>query len=282
MRADEGVSLLGLTASVCIAYFGIAAGVNGHTAIAVACTAASCLFIAWLERRYARSERQFRGGVVAVLFAIVIAFLGSNYSKDPERSSKLDQLQSGVILSTERKRPVPLILPRPDSLWARPKRPPSRVASILFTGEYWFFRWPLLRPPAGSLIEQGDPTSVDVTSEDFRPMVMQARQSVGKSIDMRCCRSIDVVVRGDDREPRTVVIELILINSSEAQNDSQTLGAETLASVPSDGKRANFRFPMPRHAAIRSFDGLVVWFHLEAPRSRRSATVSIERFDLIP
>ena len=113
-------------------------------------------------------------------------------------------------------------------------------------------------------------------------MVMQARQSIGRPIDMRCCRSIEVVVRGGDREPEAVAIELILLNSSAAQNNSQTLGAETLASAPSGGKSASFRFAMPQHAAIRSFDGLLVWFHLEPPRSRRSATVSIERFDLIP
>jgi hypothetical protein len=219
--------------------------------------------------------------VVAALFAIVISFL-TNYSKDQEGTSKQDQLQSGIILSTERKRVIPLILPHPDTLQARTKRPLSRVASILFTGEYWFFRWPLLRPPAGALIEQGDPIRVNVTSEDFRPMVMQARQSIGRPIDMRCCRSIDVVVHGEDAEPEAVVMELILTDSSAAPNDSQTLGAETLASAPSSGKSATFRFAMPRHAAIRSFDGLIVWFHLEAPRSRRSATVSIERFDLNP
>ena len=39
---------------------------------------------------------------------------------------------------------------------------------------------PTVRDRYDALIEQGDPTGVNVTSEDFRPMVMQARQSIGR------------------------------------------------------------------------------------------------------
>lgn len=300
---NAGVNLPGLTALICVAYFGVAAGLNGNTIISVSCTGVSCFFLGWLEDRYAQSNKQFRSSVVPTLLAIVVTFIGllppfghlglASYEADhskQENSAKLDQLQSGVILLTERKAPIPLILRHPeDTLRTRTKQTLSSVASILFSGEYWFFHWPLRRPPASALMERGDPTSMNVTSEDFRTMVMQARQSIGRSIDVHCCHWIDVVVNGDDQEPETVVMELILMNSSAPQHNSQTLGAETLASPlrisaspPSKTKNASFRFAMPSHPAIRSFDELVVWFHLEAPRSRRSATVAIERFDLIP
>jgi len=137
---DTGVNLPALTALICVAYFGVAAGLNGNTIIAVSCTAASCFLIGWLEDRYSQSGEQFRNGVVPILLAIVITFIGllPPLGHLQETSAKLDPLQSGVILLTERKPPIPLILPQPeDRLRIRKKRFPPTVASILFSGEYW-------------------------------------------------------------------------------------------------------------------------------------------------
>ena len=117
---------------------------------------------------------------------------------------------------------------------------------------------------------------------------MQARQGIGTSLDIHCCHTIDVVVKGSDLEPEAVVMELILVDSSPAGRRTQSLGGRFLTSLrsvageASDSRKSTFPFAIPAHPAISSFNELLVWFHLVPPRSRRSATVSIERFDLIP
>ena len=65
----------------------------------------------------------------------------------------------GVILRPE-KRPVPLLvepIPRNGKIAARS---PSRPFSIPFDGEYWMYRWPFNRPPAGSYLYRGSPTGI--------------------------------------------------------------------------------------------------------------------------
>jgi hypothetical protein len=307
---NTGVNRIGLTASICVAYLGLAAWANGNAAIAVLCTVASSFFLGWIGEYYGRVEGAFRIGIIPsslmyAFFATAVTFIGllpnvlphlglvpyqAARLKAQENSTSLDQLHSAVILLTERHTSIPLILPHPSTRQIATKRSLSRVASILFSGEYWFFRWPLRRPPASAFRERGDPTSIRVTSEDFGALVMQARQKIGRSVDMHCCRWLDVVVNDDDQEPETVGMELILINSSVPERNSQTLGVEALTSrlrapagsLSSETKSSSFRFAMASHPAIRSFDEIVVWFHLEAPRSRQSASVSVQRFDLIP
>src|SRR6185437_3091811 len=139
----------------------------------------------------------------------------------------LDQFHSAVILLTQHHAKLPIIRPRADTPDAPRKQPWQRVNSILFSGEYWFSPAPLRRPPPSALREFGDPTSIKVTEQrlghaprSFEMLVMQAQQEIGQSIDIRCCRWINVVMRNEDLEPATVVIELILVNSASAEHTS--------------------------------------------------------------
>lgn len=161
--------------------------------------------------------------------------------------------------------------------------------SIPFSGEYWFFRWPLLRPLPTSVKAEGNPTIFSVTVRGYGGLQMQARQSLGERMSVRCCRSINIVLQVADEQPDAVRMELILIDSLRRSHNSQTLGERSLAKsnmswpdrqggLPSE----TFQFDMPQHSEIESFDSLEVWFHLEPPRAGQSAIVAIEKFELIP
>jgi hypothetical protein len=292
----DAYNLLAFTAPVCVAYVGIAAAISGYKLIAVLLIAASCFSLGWMAQRNGRQPQQQPNDVVSrfwkqALWATFITFIAllpsfrrfdaaaygaqllDRHTEDP----KLGQMQAGVILLAKPKSAVLLELPRKTDFRTQAKQPSFRLASIPFSGQYWFFRPPRRRPPPGSLTEQGDPTTLTMTLEDFGVLRMQAQQSIGRSLDVNCCRSIDVVLKGKDEEPESVLLELILVDSSRSEHNIQTLGSQLLAS-----ETAVIHFPIPRNSAVRSFDELLVSFHLEWPHSRRSATVAIERFDLVP
>ena len=295
---------------------------SGSRSIALLCMGISGFFIHWVVRDYRGAERRFQIRIpnllISAFLACIVTFVGLSPQgrylnlglKMPEdanngkNAAALDQFHSVVILLTPHHATIPLIRPHADTPRARRKQTRQRLNSILFSGEYWFSPRPLRSPPPSAFREAGDPTSIKVTEESllqsrrsFEILVMQARQEIGQSIDIRCCRWIDVVVRNEDLEPATVVMELILVNSAAAEHTSQSLGAMTLASAVGDSlalgsangeqsvgganKFSVLRFSMPSQAQIRSFDKIIVWFHLKAQRSRRAASVAIQRFDLI-
>ena len=175
----------------------------------------------------------------------------------------------------------PLTIPFSGEYWFFP-RPRSPLA-----GDEWFFQLSRKRPPASSLKEEGDPTTLNMTLEGSGALVMQAQQRIDRSVDLHCCRWIDVVLRGDDEQPQYVDLELLVVNSSAKRQDMQTLGAQSMADpitviTSAHSKVRTFRFSIPRKSEIQSFNELFLWFHLNTPRMQRSATIKIDRFDLIP
>lgn len=296
-----------LTGLVCLAYIGIAAEVSRDRTSALAFTALSWFLVAWRfdERRETEkalpTNRHLRvlghtAAAVAITFLILLASVrsssfGFSRTRSSERNydSPEDQLHSGIILFSKKKSVVPLILPRSNSADTRLVRRLSSSMKIPFSGEYWFSRWPLLRPPTASLREEGNPATVNVTLEGFGSLIMQARQSIGRPLDVRCCHSISVVLHAADAQPEAVTMELRISDSSGAGHNTQTLGKLSLATpsdifadAPTRMRGEIFRFEMPRHFAIRSFDSLEVWFHLNSPRAGQEAIASIDSFELIP
>jgi hypothetical protein len=296
---DEPVCLYNPSAfpvSVGVAYVGIAVAVSGYDVIGQLIIAMSCFSMGWMVQRYKQHKQQQVVIVVSrfwkqLFWAVFMTFIAllpnfrrfgppPFYEQLPSdkrgKTPKFGEMQAGVILLAKPKAPVLLEPPRKAKFQTRTKQQSFRLVSIPFSGQYWFFRRPRLRPPLGSLIEPGDPTTLTMTLEDG-VFVMQAQQLIGQALNVDCCRFIDLVLNGKEEEPETVLPELILVNSSAPGNNMQTLGSQAMAS-----KISTLRFAIPLNSAVSSFDELLVWFHLKAPRNRRSATVSIERFDLIP
>jgi hypothetical protein len=307
-----------VTVAICVAYVGVLIiACKGEHAIAAALIALSCFLVGWIKQRCTSFEKQPLATVVLrfsqhAIWASFVTFLAllphagqfslaqlaSHLRTMQGENPSFGKLQSGVILLAKRKPPILLELARRNKFESQAVR---RSFSIPFSGEYWFFpkpRSPLSgddwffqetrkRPPASSLKEEGDPTTLNMTLEDSGAMVMQAQQRIGSSVDIHCCRWIDVVLNGEDEQPRYVDIELLVVDSSATGQDMQTLGAQLLANpvnvtTSAHLKTLTFRFSIPSKPEIHSFNELFVWFHLKAPRMQRSATVRIDRFDLIP
>jgi hypothetical protein len=107
---------------------------------------------------------------------------------------------------------------------------------------------------------------------------MEAHQPLTAAMDTDCCGAIDVVFDSRDPRPQSVLLELVLLDSSDPASRSRSLGAMALYSTGSGA----LRFDMAPAAGLHSFDGILVRFHLEQPRELHSARVAIKRFDLVP
>ncbi len=284
---NGGTNLYLLTSFLCLTYFGLLEAFQYQTEISLPCIAAGCFSVAWLAGRQARNKPRASKTVAYVLFAVAATFIsllpprnvGSGGTNMTQAHQNDEQLHSAVILLAEPKLKTKITFHDPNRFRVEKRR--LAVPGIPFSGQYWFFSRPLRTPPQTSLIEKGDPTKVDVAAVEMTTLFMQAHQRLVKPIDMRCCSSIDVTLSGHDAHPETVRIELILLHSSIAvyyPNNSQSLGTQSLAHPTGD---STYRFAMPTNPPFSSFEEIVIWFHLDRPRTGQAATVLIERFDLI-
>lgn len=119
---------------------------------------------------------------------------------------------------------------------------------------------------------------------------MVAKQNFGVSIDLKCCREIQLAINNADTYRWTVSIELILVDSTSPGKPSQSLGMSPVKSAPQwtiYGVRPRAQpevlsFAIPANTTIRSFDEVTVRYQLDAPRTDTAAKVAIERFVLVP
>jgi hypothetical protein len=195
----------------------------------------------------------------------------------------------GVILWPEVKPQITLVMPLPS--WYRsPVSPaPTVPASIIFSGEYWLFRPPNVRPPQHSYFLKASPLALSFMSLDRVPLRMEAHQKLEHAVDLRCCSAIQIEVSNADRYPGTVMLELVLTDATPRGTQSLVVGTAEVASWPrwnnrgSDGTVSEtLNFNVPRTISLPEFNQVGVVFHLDPLRNNRSARISIERFVLVP
>ncbi len=200
----------------------------------------------------------------------------------PSGAADLPGSFPGVILLPETKPATMLIAPRPSAPRGFPK--PSEPLTIPFAGEYWMFRFPASRPPENSYIQRGTPSALSFTTTDHWPMQMEARQNLAQPISTQCCSRIRLAIRNADRYPRTLSIELVLINRELPTSGWQTLGRVPVTSLPSGTPvPETLDFPVPPTIAFHQFDALkVIFYRVPGAARDKSARISIERFVLVP
>ena len=205
----------------------------------------------------------------------------------PEDSVEItDQNFPGVILWPEIKEKYTiLVAPLPSWTITPLTTVPRTPFSIPFSGQYWMFKPPYIRPPEGSYFKREDPLDLSFVTTDHRPMSMEARQKLDHTIDLRCCRGIQIAISNADRYPGTIALELVLID----RTGEVSLGKRQVTTHPAGGFwRASspapeiLEFPIPASAGIREFDQIKVVFDRMALRVERSARISIQRFILVP
>lgn len=196
----------------------------------------------------------------------------------------------GIVLTPEEQPHTVLIPPLPAMQPGLFSASHATPLSIPFYGVYWIFKAPDTRPPENSLQARGSPAEHTFHSTDHRPLIMEAKQNFGMSIDLKCCREIQIAVNNADTYRWTVSIELILVDSTLPGKPSQSLGISPVKSSPywtiyGDRPQAQpevLSFAIPANMSIRSFDEVTVRYRLDAPRTDTAAKIAIERFVLVP
>ena len=275
--------------AVAAAYIGAVLALLGWIAAAAALTGIACAILAGLASRPegGKPERSpAAGSAVGIGLAILVtatAFLpgagGSPRLRGPEgdAAAPAQRLRYSSVILLADPPPEPA-LKAPPLLGSRgPGRTGVSAFRIPFSGEYWYYFWPLSRPSRDALRKYGSPFSLAYTWIDQGRLVVQARQPLAEVIDFRCCSGIDVVLQGREERPGIAHVELALRSAPGAKPVS--LGLQSLPELIS--RRVTLSFAMPQESLIRSFDQIVVFFHLE-PDLRRSPNLAIERFDLVP
>jgi hypothetical protein len=199
-----------------------------------------------------------------------------------------DNSYPGVVLWPEVKSHTVLVAPMPSSGHASLGLARQNPLSIPFSGEYWMYKPPSLRPPRNSYFRRASPLGISFMTTDHRLLMMEARHQLDRPLDLRCCRAIQLVISNADRYPATVALELLLKDTRPGHSMPLSLGESPVTSVPDlrgdppVPASETLNFPVPPAPPLREFDQLIIRFHRDPIRIDRSARIAIERFVLTP
>lgn len=186
----------------------------------------------------------------------------------------------GVILIPEAEQHVTLVPPIP-MMGRDPFRMHKDPLGIPFYGVYWFFQPPDRAPDDDAHTTKGSPDQITFRSMDRTPLLMEARQNLGRLIDVSACSRIDITIRNADSYGGTIAIELTLFNTTlHRMVYGQSLGKVPVRSTAPAQETLSFK--IPESPAIEQFDELAIRFHESPARATRSAKIAIERFLLVP
>jgi hypothetical protein len=195
-----------------------------------------------------------------------------------------DSIFPGVILRPEVKPYATLVTPPPSWMNTSIASQNAQPYTIPFSGEYWMFKPPQVRPPPGAYSKLGSPLKLFYRTTDHGRMTMEAHQRLGRPIDLQCCRAIQVAISNADRYPGTVSLELILIAADTRRRPSVSLGTDKVTAWPQSGTPATevLEYRIPPSSRIHSFSELKIVLHRDPVRTDKSARISIDRFILVP
>ncbi len=270
-----------------------------HQAVAGVLLSAGAAVIAWRATGIdpqARSRPRRMAAMTALAAALVIfgmlpfgarrAGSGSAAAATPADTDRargdgavMADSYRGVILLPEMEKHVTLVPPLP-ALIHNPFRENKTNLEIPFYGVYWFFRRPYTRPPPDSIEMRGKPSELTFRSQDERPLIMEAHQSLGAPFQVSCCASVQLAIRNRDRSAASVSIELLLVDTFADSKPSQSLGMLPVESA--FGAKEVLTYPIPPSSAVRQFDEFTIRFHRPFLLARESPNVAIDGFTLQP
>ncbi len=257
---------------------------------AYALTTIFLLAVLWLVIQ-SRLNRFVAGGSGIPGKARMVRVIAADQSSGEKVKATIafDETHPGVIVFSEKEKQA-VVPPTPRTMHAGESRGrPSDPQSIPFTGAYWLYQSPRERPPSDSYIAWGRPSEMRFRTSDQTPLRMEARQNLGRLVDLACCSMIQLALFSADNYPGSVQVELILVNTALPGGPSQSLGVFPVTTFVGLGRwnesiaRAEtLSFRVPAQMSISTFDELRVVFHLDRIREDRSARIAIDRFVLVP
>jgi hypothetical protein len=184
-----------------------------------------------------------------------------------------------------RKQIIPPI-PAPSNFQG-PER--SRPMIIRFDGAYWYFQPPDTRPGRTAHQAHGTPLAVNIHSNNWSPLMMEAHQRLIGPVRLSRCREIDVEIRNRDNLRSTLSLGLMLADSAFPNKPTLYLGQKEIeTTLPGffSYKWApvseTIRFAIPASAPIRKFDEITVILQSEIEHSMVGPKIAIEQFELLP
>lgn len=185
----------------------------------------------------------------------------------------------------EKKKILAPSLPKASSQEVRMTKP----LVIRFDGPYWYFRPPHRSPGSRAHVVRGTPLAVNIHSNDFIPLLMEARQSLGSAIQLASCREIQVTIENHDNMPGRIALGVLLTDSTSIGKPTLYLDQQPVMStepdhfsVKSSPVEEVLRFAVPNHPRIDRFDEISVFFFPDTERARTGARIAIQEFELIP
>jgi hypothetical protein len=292
---------IGALSAAVLLQIGAAAALGEESLISALALGSAAAPILWRIRQ----ERTFRGPfqprvTIAIAFLLAILSLthylpfssgsavAGTYIKNPSDGKQpkgaspgisVGGKYRGVILSPEEEQHVILVPPLP-MMGRDPFLLHKDPIGIPFYGVYWFFQAPDKGPNEDAYRVKGSPDNVTFRSADITPLKMEAHQNLGRLIDVKACSRIDVTIRNADIFVGSLALELILVNTTEADHPWQWLGQQQITSKP--GQQETLSFKIPAATAIQQFDELTIRFPRANYRATRSAKIAIDRFFLVP
>ena len=211
----------------------------------------------------------------------------SSVSEKKSASADDGMVYQGIILwpFPQRKEVIPPVQRETSVQVGRTVRP----LVIPFDGSYWYFQIKDKWPGAKAHVAHGNPIAMNIHSSDFLPLVMEAHQSLGTSIDLTCCSEIRVAIKNGDNRPGHIALGIVLTDSESPGKRSQYLGEQSVISsepahfsIKSSPTSEVLKFQVPIHAKIRRFDEITIIVFPDAERSVEGAKINIQEFELLP
>lgn len=309
---SEPRSFLGLALAVCL-YAALFAFNVRFLALASILLAGISFSLAWqlvsaatrLQSKKSRPAlRLLASAVFAILSMAVILLPGIRPSAgtqaglhgSPERprsaaarrtqASGIGSAYGGIILW-----PIPLkkqIVPPLLSKTTSPDRRLARPLVIPFNGPYWYYEARAHGLGANPHIAHGDPIAVNIRTNDWLPLVMEARQNLATPIGLSACRAIRVAIRNGDHRPGGIALGLLLTDSGAQGQPSIYLGAQPILSsrtplpVLAASADESLTFDIPPSGKLRHFDAITVLFFPDTERSTLGSRIAVQEFELSP
>jgi hypothetical protein len=117
---------------------------------------------------------------------------------------------------------------------------------------------------------------------------MEAHQNLGSSINLDCCREIDVTITNADNRPGRISIGMVLTDSSSPDKPSLYLEEKPMVSSEAPHFSMNrtsteekLRFQIVK-GKLQAFDEITVVILPAKERSLGGVKVAIQQFTLIP
>jgi len=212
---------------------------------------------------------------------------GKPKTEEKAAAPRIGEGYHGIILwNLPEKKEKAVIAPRvPVAL--DPNHPKPIV--IQFDGPYWYFQPPHNNPGKTPHVDHGDPAKVNIRSLDYLPLLMEAHQTLGSSVNVACCRELQMHIRNGDNHPGSVILGVILTDSTAPGKPSLSLGGTPVLSTQPEHfaiKSAPFpetlHYSMPPRPRIHKFNEITVVFFPSPQHAQEGVKIGIQDFVLIP